>query len=289
MPTKIPEVGRVGTMSVVGKTSLVGRTTSLGTPPEPVGSASDEGIMNGPRMVDPSVAFGSSVVVGVVEVGESTDSGTPPVDATLVDELGSTVLEGGWMITSGRPPVEPTAVVSDVLDSVVEDGGSVLSSGVDEGGIMTDGKPPVEATLELEEEGRGRRFSSGFDGVGIGMGGCGVYRDVDVDVDVVDGSDFKLPVPKFPVPINGLLSGTSVVVLLIVTVDEDEDEDEVDSNEDRCNEAMSDSQKEVVSPDDCRSSRFDELLEDEDEDDEDVEVAGAVVFVTICRLTCRGK
>lgn len=136
--------------------------------------------------------------------------------------------------------------------------------------------------------------------VGIGIGGGGVYTDV-------DGSDLKLPVPKFPVPMTGsFFEGVpvepgvvtaSVVVLLTVI------EDEVESNGGRCNELNSDSQKEVVSLDDCRNSRFDELLEDEDEDDEDedededddddddddVEVAGAVVFVTIWRLICRGK
>lgn len=125
--------------------------------------------------------------------------------------------------------------------------------------------------------------------VGIGIGGCGVYMDV-------EDSDFKLPVPWFPVPMNGSFTGApvvtgSVVVLRTVTVDE------VESNGGRCNELNNDSQKEVVSLDDCRSSRFDVLLEDEeddddeddDEDDEDVEVAGAVEFVTIWRLTCRGK
>lgn len=74
MPTKmpVPEVGSCGTVSDVGKRVLVGRILSLGTPPDPVGrftsvsvgctisvGSPDEGIMNGPMIVVPSVEVGS--------------------------------------------------------------------------------------------------------------------------------------------------------------------------------------------------------------------------------------
>lgn len=73
IPTKIPvpEVGSCGSVSEVGETVVVGRILSLGTPPEPVGRLSgldgctisvgrpDEGRMNGPKIVVPSVEVGS--------------------------------------------------------------------------------------------------------------------------------------------------------------------------------------------------------------------------------------
>lgn len=71
----------------------------------------------------------------------------------------------------------------------------------------------------------------------------------------------------------------STSVLLTKTLSEDEESGLLRN---------SDSTKEVKSGNWRDWSCSDELLDDEVEDEE-VGNAGAVMFVTICRLTCRGK
>jgi hypothetical protein len=101
--------------------------------------------------------------------------------------------------------------------------------------------------------------------------------------------------PLLPWALDGLwLGGTGVTMtsctevtvlagfaslLLMIRVDADED---VVSGRELNSEFMRD-----VSSESWRDSTCEELLEDEVEDEE-VGTAGAVVFVTICRLMCRG-
>lgn len=174
IPTTIPDDGRDGTEATdVGITPLVGRTTLPGKPPlepevrlsgfegstpvgfgrpplEPNGKFRDsdgweiglgDGIMNGPRIVDPPVDTGASEV-GVGALGDTTVSGTPPVEPSEGKEG-----KEGVGNDDGNNPVE-------------------LATMGTEGSTLEDGMPPVGATNGRSEdsgaeEGTGVELSTG--------------------------------------------------------------------------------------------------------------------------------
>jgi len=140
---------------------------------------------------------------------------------------------------------------------------------------MTVGRTPVETALELAEE--------------TGIGGCRVYN-------VVVDSDGRFPVPTGSELDMGTGTTVTSVVTVVVPLSEsmlldgakDEEDKEETESEDCDSEELSsnDSQKEDHVSEDCRDSSSGVLLEDEEDG---VGAAGAVVFVTIWRLTCLGK
>ena len=145
-----------------------------------------------------------------------------------------------------------------------------------------------------------------------GIGAGGVYLEVELD----SGSDLRFPVPTtggaddtevstvttvvVTMELLVLLTSSRVGELDVSAVEDREEEDRIDDPS--SNDLKKDDRSSEV---DCRNSKSEELLSEEldkeldselkeellDELDELEEVAeaGAVEFVTIIRLTCRGK
>lgn len=135
-------------------------------------------------------------------------------------------------------------------------------------GVLTD-----ETALELDGGGGGRITTSSDEDDETGSGGS---------------RRFPVPAGRWPLSGTGVTTTSTVEVRVLVGSDSvfltsESDEEDEESGWPR----KSDSTNDVKSS--CLDSICsDELLEDKVEEEE-VGAAGAVVFVTICRLTCRGK
>jgi hypothetical protein len=106
----------------------------------------EDGIMNGPRIVVPAVDEGCSFA-GAGALGDTIDSGTPPVDAVPDGTIGIEAAGADVAGSDGKTPVAPTKIES--VGRTMDDGKTPVGpmTGKSVGRTTEDGRTPVEPTI----------------------------------------------------------------------------------------------------------------------------------------------
>jgi hypothetical protein len=243
-------------------------------------------------------------------------SGSPPVEpiSTAGEDDEGTGCPGaeelGCTMVSGSPPVEPISTAGEDEEgtgcSGADDGGGATSCPeVDVDCTIVSGTPPLEpiSTVDepcgginsISEDGVGWRTGSGIppddpgtegstEGEETGIGGGGVYVDVD---GCGSGPPLSEPGKLEDTNMDTVSDAETTVVTSRMVVVGDEgraDDDEDDGSEGSETDFDCDSNREEMESQMDSESKLDELLDGSNDEEVEVEVAGAVVLVTIWRL-----
>jgi len=265
----------------------VGEMIVLGNPPVDPTSSAEVGF-SGVRLgsEEDSCSWLGEVGETFEEVFSSSWDGAD-LAGTAVDGKSSSVLETldevGWTTTSGMPPVDASTTEEVTASSGVESGLSEGSRtvGCGDGALDAGGEEELDVGSGTGAGG----VSSVDDDLGLGLPVPMTAGPFKVTVTMVVPA---VTVVSLPGPVNG--GSGSLTSEADVRSEDPSDNDGASARDCDSREERIEVQKGVVWSEDWRSSRFEELDNvDSDDEADEVDDAGAVELVMTCRLTWRGK